>query len=341
MMFSSRLAGLFLCLSLSVFALDVNAQRNRAPVLDFPVKCTIGVDCYVQHYMDTKHGAGSDDYTCGSLTYDRHDGTDIRILTLKQMEKGVPVVAAADGRVFNLRKNVPDQYFSDYSKAKQREVYSEGLGNVVILHHGGGWNTFYAHLKRDSIQVTKGQSVSKGQILGYVGMSGLTDFPHLHFELRHKGVRLDPFTGLKKGSGCDNFETSYWSEEALNLMTYNPTFFVVSGMSETKPDDRKDLEKGDKAETVLNPLAPKLFFWTYYIGSKKGDKITLQLIDPKGEVVKTHTSKPAGTDQISIYRFFGMEKPEGGWMRGAYKGAIKIHRLTGEIFEDSATILVE
>ena len=318
-----------------------HAQQDRPPVLDFPVKCTIGLDCEIQHYVDLLEGPAAADLKCGSLTYDRHTGTDIRIRSLKQMEKGVPVVAAADGEVFNLRKGVPDQYFSDYSKAKQREVYAKGLGNVVVLHHGKGWNTFYAHLKKDSIVVNKGQRVSKGQILGYIGMSGLTDFPHLHFELRHKKARLDPFTGLEKSTECGTVDHTYWSEAALAQMPYKPTFFVNTGFSEQRPEDRKDLETGQKRQEELDLRAPTLFFWTYYIGGQKGDKVTIDLMDPSGNLLKTHTTKPMGKNQISRMLFLGVKKPDQGWVSGTYRGKVKIKRLTGEAFEDSAQILVQ
>lgn len=65
-----------------------------------------------------------------------------------------------------------------------------GFGNVVIVDHGGGVTTVYAHLSR--IGVRSGQSVSQGQQLGNVGKSGLATGPHLHFEMHIDGVPVDP-----------------------------------------------------------------------------------------------------------------------------------------------------
>ncbi|MBM3387763.1 MAG: M23 family metallopeptidase [Betaproteobacteria bacterium] len=65
-----------------------------------------------------------------------------------------------------------------------------GYGNVVIVRHGGGHSTLYAHLSR--IHVRKGQSVSQGQAIGAVGSTGWSTGPHLHFEFRVNGVYTDP-----------------------------------------------------------------------------------------------------------------------------------------------------
>lgn len=65
-----------------------------------------------------------------------------------------------------------------------------GYGNVVILDHGGGVETRYAHC--ESISVEPGQRVEAGAQLGTVGSTGRSTGPHLHFELRHDGIPVDP-----------------------------------------------------------------------------------------------------------------------------------------------------
>jgi murein DD-endopeptidase MepM/ murein hydrolase activator NlpD len=69
-----------------------------------------------------------------------------------------------------------------------------GFGNVVIIDHGGGVTTVYAHLSR--IGVHSGQSVGQGQYIGAVGQSGLATGPHLHFEMHIDGVPVDPRSRL-------------------------------------------------------------------------------------------------------------------------------------------------
>ena len=72
-----------------------------------------------------------------------------------------------------------------------------GYGNCVMIDHGNGYYTLYGHMS--SIAVSVGQSVSKGETIGYVGSTGVSTGPHLHFEIRQGTTILDPenwFTGL-------------------------------------------------------------------------------------------------------------------------------------------------
>jgi murein DD-endopeptidase MepM/ murein hydrolase activator NlpD len=94
-----------------------------------------------------------------------HEGIDIAV------GYGTPIHAAASGTV----------------------VYSgwmSGYGNFVIIDHGGGMATAYGH--QSSIAAGNGQSVSQGQVIGYVGCTGHCFGPHLHFEVRINGSPVDP-----------------------------------------------------------------------------------------------------------------------------------------------------
>ncbi len=62
--------------------------------LAFPAGCTLGQDCYIQQYHDHDPGPEATDYTCGPLSYDGHDGTDIALPTRAAMAAGVAVLAA-------------------------------------------------------------------------------------------------------------------------------------------------------------------------------------------------------------------------------------------------------
>lgn len=67
--------------------------------------------------------------------------------------------------------------------------YTGGYGNLVVLDDGNSISTAYAH--QQSIVVTVGQTVTQGQVIGYVGSTGFSTGPHLHFEVRVNGSPVD------------------------------------------------------------------------------------------------------------------------------------------------------
>lgn len=99
-----------------------------------------------------------------------HSGIDI------PASSGTPIVAAASGTVISAS-------------------YSGGYGNETLINCGDGVVTVYGHQSR--FAVSSGQSVSKGQVIGYVGSTGLSTGPHLHFEVRVNGTPVNPMKYLK------------------------------------------------------------------------------------------------------------------------------------------------
>lgn len=86
---------------------------------------------------------------------------------------GTPIWAAGDGRVeFAGRKG--------------------GYGNAVIVNHGRGVTTLYAHMSRFAKTARSGRAIHQGQVIGYVGSTGASTGPHLHYEYRVKGVHKNP-----------------------------------------------------------------------------------------------------------------------------------------------------
>ncbi len=101
-----------------------------------------------------------------------HSGLDFRATY------GSPVLAAADGKVLDAGRN-------------------GGYGNLVEIGHGNGLSTRYAHLSR--IAVKSGQSVKRGTVVGWVGSTGRSTGPHLHYEIRRGGLAVDPAAYVKAG----------------------------------------------------------------------------------------------------------------------------------------------
>jgi murein DD-endopeptidase MepM/ murein hydrolase activator NlpD len=73
--------------------------------------------------------------------------------------------------------------------------YDGGYGNTILVYHGGGFATWYAHLQGFNCSV--GQFVARGQVIGFVGSTGLATGPHLHFEVRINGEPQNPLQFLQ------------------------------------------------------------------------------------------------------------------------------------------------
>ncbi|WP_299183520.1 peptidoglycan DD-metalloendopeptidase family protein [uncultured Neptuniibacter sp.] len=98
-----------------------------------------------------------------------HKGVDYAART------GTPIKAAGDGKIiFRGRKG--------------------GYGNAVIVQHGGNITTLYAHMKSFKRNQRVGSKIKQGQVIGFVGQSGLASGPHLHYEFRLNGVHKNPLT---------------------------------------------------------------------------------------------------------------------------------------------------
>lgn len=98
-----------------------------------------------------------------------HRGVDYAAAT------GTPIKAAGDGKVI-------------FRGSKG------GYGNAVILQHGGKYTTLYGHLSKFRSGVDNGSRVKQGQVIGYVGQSGVATGPHLHYEFRVDGEHRNPLT---------------------------------------------------------------------------------------------------------------------------------------------------
>ena len=96
-----------------------------------------------------------------------HKGTDFAAPT------GTPIKATADGVVSFIGQQ-------------------NGYGNVIMLQHQGQLSTVYGHMSRFAKGESKGKRVNQGDVIGYVGMTGLASGPHLHYEFRIDGVQRDP-----------------------------------------------------------------------------------------------------------------------------------------------------
>ena len=102
-------------------------------------------------------------------TWRAHNGVDYAAST------GTPILATASGKVIHAGTK-------------------GGYGRTVILRHAGKFTTLYGHMSKLGAGIRNGSTVQQGDVIGYIGSSGLATGPHLHYEFRVDGVHQNPLT---------------------------------------------------------------------------------------------------------------------------------------------------
>lgn len=315
----------YILTTLFIFALHFPAHAQNFSMM-LPVDCELNQDCWFMNYVD--HDTVEEqvkDAACESRSFDGHKGTDIAIKDFTEMRRGVDVVSAAPGKVLRLRDGESDS-FKTREEFREISEKNHDCGNGIIIDHGDGWITQYCHLKKGSIVVEQGQTVRRGEKLAEIGLSGVTEHPHLHVSLIHKGKIVDPFTGREVTTKCglENAEPLWGSSQ----ITYKNFSLYDAGFNAERPDFDA-ISRGNRgASPRLNSDA--MIFWAGYFGAKEGDEVHLEIRDPAGNMfVEQKIDQPK--TRARQYYFIGLKKPEEGFRKGTWRGSAKVTRgSTGE-----------
>lgn len=300
-------------------------EATPAPRLSFPLACTLSQDCFIQRYVDRDDGPGARDYTCGDNTGDKHNGTDIRLRDMADQRRGVSVLAAAPGTVVRLRDGEPDISVRIRGLAA---VENAQCGNGVVIDHGGGWETQYCHMAKGSIVVRQGQKVNAGTALGRVGLSGETEFPHLHITVRHGMQVIDPFApGPGEGGTCGS-GASLWRQTPLYLARQ-----VIGAGFAARPLGMEEIEAGDIPP--VGPDPPLLAAYVRAIDLKRGDVVSLTLSGPGGRVLAPAVIPPLTEYQPQRFILAGKRRPPDGWPHGTYRGVFKVENAGKQVLTRS------
>lgn len=151
----------------------------------YPVAGTVGRDVIVPYFVDLDTAATKLDWNCGDLTFNGHSGHDPYVRSFAEQRIGVPVFAARDGVVSDVRDGEPDENTNNDPGSR---------ANYVTIQHGDDELTQYVHLRK-GIPVAVGDTVTAGTQIGWVGSSGMSMGPHLHFEARVGGTAYEPMAG--------------------------------------------------------------------------------------------------------------------------------------------------
>lgn len=303
----------------------------KDPILSPPLDCGAkGNGCIIQQYTDNDPSKGAADFMCGPLSYDGHKGTDFRVPTVADMEKGVTVLSAAPGTVVATRDGMPD---INASAPNAPDTSNRECGNGLVIDHGGGWQTQYCHLREGSLAVAKGDRVAKGTNLGQIGLSGRTEFPHVHLSVRKNGKVVDPF----------NPDATNTCGAATRTLWQTPPQYVAGGLLDIGFHDAvpafKQLKAGLPDPATMPVDAPALVLWAYIFAGKAGDQIKFDLDGPKGWELKDTVLLTK--TQPELFRAVGKRQPTGGWPTGTFNGAVTILRDGAPISSDQVSVTLK
>jgi len=301
-----------------VFAED---EKTHRPVLSLPVDCQLEKDCWIQNLVDFDASEKYQDPYCGSASFNNHKGTDFRVRYLDDLERNIEVLSLADGEVVALRNSMADRLVendADIAKIKNKEC-----GNGVMIKHGKDWTTQICHLKEGSVRVKKGDKVNRGDVVGLMGLSGHTTFPHVHVTVRNGKTVIDPMTGLPQSSSCSTNQNlddnSLWDAAARKQIKGASTALLGAGYTSSRVGS-SDLLKGLQSKAKVG--AP-LIFYANFINLKAGDRIDLIVKGPNG-VYAVNRGKPLPSAKSSWTVYTGRKNGPRATQR--YRGIVQLYR---------------
>lgn len=242
---------------------------------------------------------------------------------------GVNVLAAASGVVDAVRDGVTDVAVTSDNR---ENIKGQECGNGIRIDHGDGWQTLYCHMRQGSPLVRVGDTVQSGQPIGLVGLSGLTNFPHVHLSVLKDGEIVDPFAP-ERTEACGTAEDSgLWMES----QTYERAGLFTAAFSTAIPS-LEDVNTG-AARVEQSQSHQPLVLYGHAFYAQPGDILTLFATGPDGEIFRQII--PLENPQVQLFRAFGRKSPTGGWPTGTYRGMVRLERDRQVLAVRHSTILI-
>lgn len=255
------------------------SRQNAAfPTFDWPLSLALHNGNMLVNYVDHDNSAGIEDYQCHPHSYDGHNGTDITLFNFRLMDRGIEILAAAEGTVVEIERSQPD---------RNTGPPYPGDANRVIVQHLDGSYAWYYHMQKNSLTVDVGDMVQRGQVLGLVGSSGFSTDAHLHFELRDsQGQVRDPWHG-----SCQPLPSLWVQQEPYvgdaPIRVYDMGVFTANSVGGNIDNFPFDLFK----ERITQPVVfsvnePFLALWLQ-LQSQQGDSYEVRFLKPDGSLFRS------------------------------------------------------
>ena len=290
-----------------------------------------GDDQYITNYVDEDPSGYIQDYMCWWVTYNGHWGTDICIPTFYDMDEMItPVLAAADGIVV----------YTHDGEFDRRLAWNNGaVGNAAIIRHSDDTEGLYWHFKKHSMQISLGDTVHAGDTLAFVGSSGFSNWPHLHFEVQDpNGSLIDPWAGP---CGADQTMWDDQYDHVANTPTHVPNFISSSYPVPTDPEwlfaisenvpNRRHMNVEEFWWSMVRTRSlnnTDTLVWEFYKGDEFSDDIRW--------VPGNASWWPAGVDVVAGWSFnywfevdnFLQPEDYGEWTEKFYINSVQIDQLS-------------
>ncbi len=235
------------------------------------------------NYVDVNPTSGINDFYGGSFSYDGHNAWDIGPPNFHEQDLGVEIYAAADGTVI-------DAHDGEFDRRTSWET-PQPQANYLRIDHGGGWTTIYWHLRRDSLRVEVGDVVQAGDVLGYMGSSGVSSGTHIHFGLQHHGFTVEPMYDVPTYLDASLASIGYVGDiEAL----------VTAGTTNSNPASHIK-ERPSDVNVFKQRSSQLVYFWSWYSGLRTNDFLQHVWRRPNGSQYLTTSLYPAQNWSQSWY----------------------------------------
>jgi Peptidase family M23 len=304
-------------LGLAWLAAGASGAPVAADLAFYPQAGILWRDLYVNNFVDLDPGPGLRDFACGTHTYDGHTGIDSDIRSFREMDIGVPVFAALDGRVISVQDGNYDRNFGSNTPP---------FDNHVVLEHATGRFTIYGHLRK-GIGLRRGRQVRAGQQLGWTASSGNSSWPHLHFTSHVGGDVSEPFAGrCREGA-------SGWTEQ-MSLPT--EPYVRDLALSASPFTGKRDLPHDLAVRTGTFVRGMRIVHLRLELGAvEPGEPLSIRITRPDGS---TAVDRP-GSVGFPVYHGRG----RGSFafrLALAQTGTWRIHLGVGSAVSEEATFSV-
>ncbi|WP_262047450.1 M23 family metallopeptidase [Bradyrhizobium sp. Bra78] len=299
----------------------------------FPVRCVLGSTCFIQSYVDHDGTDQVRDYQCGGRSYDAHDGTDIRIPDMAVQRQGVEVLATAAGTVTAIRDEIDDISVRTIGRTA---IKGKECGNGVVIDHANGWKTQYCHLARGSVRVSRNERVSPGHPIGLIGLSGDTEFPHLHLTVRHRNKIVDPFAYESEPTLCGSGH-SIWTGLTSDQLKYRSREILNVGFTDHSPT-MDQIESGEVTKYPVSLQSEALIAYVRVIGLREGDQQTVTVRDPDGVILSEYEAPALDRNKAQYFVASGRKRKAAEWTPGSYTAAYSVAGSDGNVLRKTFEI---